>query len=55
MSDKKNFYTLAFESSCDETSVAVLEGGKTVKSNITASQIDIHKKYGRIIDRKSNV
>lgn len=49
MSDKKTFYTLAFESSCDETSVAVLEGGRTVKSNITASQIDIHKRYGGVV------
>ena len=49
MSDKKTFYTLAFESSCDETSVAVLEGGRMVKSNITASQIDIHKRYGGVV------
>lgn len=45
----KPFYTLAFESSCDETSIAVLENGRNVKSNIIASQIDIHKQYGGVV------
>ena len=43
---------LAFESSCDETSAAVvcaLEDGFTVKSNIIASQIEIHKLYGGVV------
>lgn len=41
--------TLAIESSCDETSVAILEDGRKVLANIVASQIDIHKKYGGVV------
>ena len=40
---------LSIESSCDETSIAVLENGKKVLSNIVASQIDIHKEYGGVV------
>ncbi|MBQ2737841.1 MAG: tRNA (adenosine(37)-N6)-threonylcarbamoyltransferase complex transferase subunit TsaD, partial [Clostridia bacterium] len=43
---------LAFESSCDETSAAVVsrEGERfTVKSNIIASQVDTHKLYGGVV------
>lgn len=42
-------YTLAIETSCDETSCAVLKGGREVLSNIVSSQIDIHKKYGGVV------
>ncbi len=49
MGNKDKFYTLAFESSCDETSVAVIEGARNVKSNIIASQIQIHKEYGGVV------
>ena len=40
---------LAVESSCDETSVAVVEDGRKVYSNVIASQIDIHKKFGGVV------
>ncbi len=43
---------LAFESSCDETSAAVVEcrdGRFTVKSNIVASQIETHRLYGGVV------
>lgn len=40
---------LAFETSCDETSVAVVENGKKVLSNIISTQIDIHKEYGGVV------
>ena len=43
---------LAFESSCDETSVAVVEyenDSFTVKSNIVASQIETHRLYGGVV------
>ncbi len=43
---------LAFESSCDETSAAVVsfdEGKFTVKSNIVASQIETHRLYGGVV------
>lgn len=43
---------LAFESSCDETSAAVVlesDGKFTVKSNIVASQIETHRLYGGVV------
>lgn len=40
---------LAFESSCDETSVAVVENGTTILSNIIATQINSHKRFGGVV------
>ncbi|MCI1891266.1 tRNA (adenosine(37)-N6)-threonylcarbamoyltransferase complex transferase subunit TsaD [Schleiferilactobacillus perolens] len=40
---------LAFESSCDETSVAVVENGHTILSNIIATQINSHKRFGGVV------
>jgi N6-L-threonylcarbamoyladenine synthase len=40
---------LAIETSCDETSAAVVADGKEVLSNIVASQVEFHKKYGGIV------
>ena len=40
---------LAIESSCDETSAAVVKNGRQVLSNIISSQIDIHKKFGGVV------
>ena len=40
---------LAFESSCDETAVAVVEDGRTVLSDAIASQVDIHALYGGVV------
>jgi N6-L-threonylcarbamoyladenine synthase len=40
---------LAIETSCDETSAAVVENGKKILSNVVASQVEIHKKYGGIV------
>ncbi len=40
---------LAIESSCDETSAAVIKNGREVLSNIISSQIDIHKKFGGVV------
>jgi N6-L-threonylcarbamoyladenine synthase len=39
---------LAIETSCDETAVAVVEDGQRIRSNVVASQIDIHRRYGGI-------
>jgi len=39
---------LAIETSCDETSAAVVENGQTIRSNVVASQIDIHRRYGGV-------
>lgn len=40
---------LGIETSCDETSIAVLKDGKEVLSNNISSQIDIHKEYGGVV------
>ena len=40
---------LAFETSCDETAAAVVEDGTRILSNVVASQIDIHRRYGGIV------
>lgn len=40
---------LAVESSCDETSVAVIENGEKILSNIVASQIKSHKRFGGVV------
>lgn len=40
---------LAIESSCDETSAAVVVNGREVLSNVIATQIDTHKKFGGVV------
>jgi len=40
---------LAIESSCDETSAAVVSDGRVVRSNIVASQVDLHARYGGVV------
>ena len=40
---------LGIETSCDETAAAVVRGGRTVLSNVVASSLKEHKKYGGII------
>ena len=40
---------LALESSCDETAAAVVRDGRTVLSNVIASQISIHAEYGGVV------
>lgn len=47
--DMKDTTVLAIESSCDETAAAVVVNGRDVRSNIIASQIDIHKIYGGVV------
>lgn len=39
---------LGIETSCDETAAAVVENGRTVFSNIVASQVELHAKYGGV-------
>ncbi|MCH5265996.1 MAG: tRNA (adenosine(37)-N6)-threonylcarbamoyltransferase complex transferase subunit TsaD [Lachnospiraceae bacterium] len=46
---KEEITVLAIESSCDETAAAVVVNGRDVRSNIIASQIDIHKLYGGVV------
>ena len=45
----KDILTLGIESSCDETSVAVVKNGREVLSNIIDTQIPIHEKYGGVV------
>ena len=40
---------LGIETSCDETSAAVVVDGANVRSNIVASQVDLHRKYGGVV------
>lgn len=40
---------LAFETSCDETSCAVIEDGRKILSNIISTQVPIHKKFGGVV------
>lgn len=41
--------TLAIESSCDETSVALVKDGREILSNIISTQIDTHKIFGGVV------
>ena len=43
------FLTLGIETSCDETSVGVIADGRKILSNIIASQLDIHTKFGGVV------
>lgn len=45
----KDILILGIESSCDETSVAVVKNGREVLSNVISTQIDIHKLYGGVV------
>ncbi|HJV45463.1 MAG TPA: tRNA (adenosine(37)-N6)-threonylcarbamoyltransferase complex transferase subunit TsaD [Bacillota bacterium] len=45
----KPCYILGIETSCDETSVAVIRDGKEIISNVISSQIEIHKRYGGVV------
>jgi N6-L-threonylcarbamoyladenine synthase len=40
---------LGIETSCDETSAAVVVDGREVRSNVVASQVDLHAKYGGVV------
>ena len=46
---KKDILTLGVESSCDETSVAVVKNGREILSNVIDTQIPIHEKYGGVV------
>ncbi|AMA74243.1 MULTISPECIES: tRNA (adenosine(37)-N6)-threonylcarbamoyltransferase complex transferase subunit TsaD [Aneurinibacillus] len=40
---------LGIETSCDETSAAVIENGNTIRSNVISSQIESHKRFGGVV------
>src|SRR5699024_11523546 len=45
----KDIYILGIETSCDETAVAIVKNGTTIISNIVASQIESHKRFGGVV------
>lgn len=45
----KDILVLGIESSCDETSAAVVKNGREVLSNVINSQINIHEKFGGVV------
>ena len=45
----KDILVLGIESSCDETSVAIVKNGREILSNIIDTQIPIHEKYGGVV------
>ena len=46
---KRRLLTLGIETSCDETSVAVVEDGRKVLANVIHSQVDLHKDFGGVV------
>ena len=41
--------TLGIETSCDETSVAVVEDGRKILANVIHSQVDLHREFGGVV------
>ena len=39
---------LAIETSCDETAAAVVEDGRRIRSNVVATQIELHRRFGGV-------
>src|SRR5690625_3891410 len=46
---KKDKYILGIETSCDETAVAIVKNGTEIISNVVASQIESHKRFGGVV------
>lgn len=42
-------YTLALETSCDETSAAVIQDGRMILSNVISTQVPVHRKFGGVV------
>ncbi|MGG3571177.1 tRNA (adenosine(37)-N6)-threonylcarbamoyltransferase complex transferase subunit TsaD [Bacillus gobiensis] len=49
MENKKDIYILGIETSCDETAAAIVKNGTEIVSNVVASQIDSHKRFGGVV------
>ena len=49
MGDEEASPILGIETSCDETAAAVVAGGRQIRSNVVASQIDLHRQYGGVV------
>lgn len=46
---KKDTIILGIETSCDETAASVVKNGREVMSNVVASQIESHKRFGGVV------
>lgn len=46
---KKDLFILGLETSCDETAAAVVKNGTEILSNVVASQIESHKRFGGVV------
>lgn len=49
LKDKQRITVLAIESSCDETACAIVRDGRQVLSNVIATQIEIHRRFGGVV------
>lgn len=49
INSSEDIFVLGIESSCDETSIAVIKNGREVLSNVISSQIEIHKRFGGVV------
>lgn len=49
LQDKKDIIILSIESSCDETACAIVKNGREVISNVIATQIEIHRRFGGVV------
>ncbi|EWH20255.1 tRNA (adenosine(37)-N6)-threonylcarbamoyltransferase complex transferase subunit TsaD, partial [Bacillus haynesii] len=49
MNHKKDLYILGIETSCDETAAAIVKNGTDIVSNVVASQIESHKRFGGVV------
>ena len=45
----KDIYILGIESSCDETSIAIVKNGTEEIATVVSSQIDVHKDFGGVV------
>lgn len=45
----KDVYILAVETSCDETSIAIIKNGKEIVSDVILTQMDVHAEYGGVV------
>ena len=49
MSKQNEIIILGIETSCDETAAAVVKNGREIVSNVVASQIESHKRFGGVV------
>lgn len=49
LKQKNDVLVLAIESSCDETSIAIVKNGREILANVVATQIEIHRRFGGVV------